>query len=49
LIEEAGGVITDFGGGSDYLTTGNIVAGVPAIHENLVKEIKSVFAGVIDK
>src|SRR4030065_571067 len=33
LIREAGGVITDFGGGHDHLLTGNVVAGKPAIHE----------------
>ena len=27
LIKEAGGVITDFGGGNDYLRTGTILAG----------------------
>ena len=27
LVEEAAGVVTDFNGGNDYLTTGNIVAG----------------------
>ena len=29
LIKEAGGVITDFSGGDEYLATGNVVAGVP--------------------
>jgi myo-inositol-1(or 4)-monophosphatase len=49
LIKEAGGVVTDFGGGSDYLLTGDIVAGNPAIHEKLLIEVKSLFAGIIDK
>jgi myo-inositol-1(or 4)-monophosphatase len=49
LIKEAGGVVTDFSGGPDYLLTGNIVAGLPSIHRELLKEIKSVFAGIIDK
>ena len=49
LIEEAGGILTDFGGGSDYLITGNIVAGVPAVHKELMKEVSVVFAGKIDK
>lgn len=49
LIREAGGIVTDFGGGNDHLTTGNIVGGNPVTHEKLLKEIKSVFAGVIDK
>ncbi len=49
IIEEAGGVITDFGGGDDYLSTGNIVAGNRAIHPELLKEVQAVFGGIIDK
>ena len=49
LIKEAGGVITDFSGGADYLSTGNVVAGTPAVHEKLLIEIKSIFRGIIDK
>ncbi|MBZ0156869.1 MAG: inositol monophosphatase [Alphaproteobacteria bacterium] len=45
LIKEAGGVVTDFGGGSDYLLTGNIVAGNPALHPLLLKEVQEVFEG----
>jgi myo-inositol-1(or 4)-monophosphatase len=32
LIEEAGGVVTDFEGGSDHLRTGAVVAAGPGIH-----------------
>lgn len=49
LIREAGGVITDFGGGNEYLSTGNIVAGVPGVQEKLLKEVQHVFTGIIDK
>ncbi len=49
IIEEAGGVITDFDGGDDYLSTGNIVAGNRAIHPELLKEVQAVFGGIIDK
>jgi myo-inositol-1(or 4)-monophosphatase len=35
LIEEAGGVVTDWGGGPDYLS-GNILAGPRGVHEELV-------------
>jgi myo-inositol-1(or 4)-monophosphatase len=49
LIREAGGVVTDFGGGHDYLSTGNIVAGVPGVHSELLEEIKKVFTGILDK
>jgi len=49
LIKEAGGIVTDFGGGNDYIWTGNIVAGNPEIHKEILKEVKKVFEGVIDK
>ncbi len=49
IIEEAGGVITDFGGGDDYLSTGNIVAGNRAIQVELLKEVQAVFGGIVDK
>jgi len=43
LIREAGGTVTDFRGGPEYLTTGNIVAGTPSIHGELLKEVRGVF------
>jgi len=49
LIKEAGGIVTDFGGGTDYLSTGNIIAASPAIHKGILKEVTNVFKGVIDK
>ena len=49
IIKEAGGIITDFGGGPDYLATGNIVAGTPALHGDILKEVKGVFREVIEK
>ncbi len=48
LIEEAGGVVTDFGGGRQYLQTGNIVAATPMLHPLILEEIKRVFRGIID-
>ncbi|HMK42922.1 MAG TPA: inositol monophosphatase family protein [Dissulfurispiraceae bacterium] len=47
LIEEAGGVITDFGGGNRYLATGNIVAGNPFIHGLLLDEVQAVFQDIL--
>jgi myo-inositol-1(or 4)-monophosphatase len=35
LIEEAGGIITDLDGGDDYISRGNILAGVPGVHRRL--------------
>lgn len=49
LIKEAGGIITDFGGGADYLLSGNIVAGPPALHTEILKEVKGIFKGTIDR
>ena len=49
LIKEAGGIVTDFGGGADYLKTGNIVSGTPALHAEILKEVKRVFQGIMDK
>jgi myo-inositol-1(or 4)-monophosphatase len=48
LIKEAGGVVTDFGGGNHYLMTGNIVAGNPATHKDILEEVQNVFKGIID-
>jgi myo-inositol-1(or 4)-monophosphatase len=36
LIEEAGGVVTDWAGGDDWLR-GDILAGSPAVHEELLE------------
>ncbi len=49
LIKEAGGIVTDFGGGEEYIDTGNIIAGTPALHGEILKEVKAVFEGVIDR
>jgi len=48
LVTEAGGLITDFGGGGGYLGTGNVVAGTPPVHPELLREIREVFAGSVD-
>jgi myo-inositol-1(or 4)-monophosphatase len=49
LIEEAGGYITDFGGGKDYLATGNVVAGNKAVHGEVLNKIREVFRRTIEK
>lgn len=49
MIKEAGGVITDFGAGDDFLSIGNIVAGNAFIHAALQYKVKGVFAGMLDK
>lgn len=40
LIQEAGGLVGDLAGESDYLTTGNIVAGTPKIFSQLLQIIQ---------
>ncbi|HPU85212.1 MAG TPA: inositol monophosphatase family protein [Candidatus Latescibacteria bacterium] len=42
LIEEAGGVITDFAGGDSYLSSGNVVTGAPQIHRELLACVQKV-------
>jgi len=49
IIEEAGGVITDFGGGNEFLLTGNVVAGNKIIQKELLNEVQGVFGRTIDK
>lgn len=39
LIEEAGGMISDFKGGNSYLQTGNIIAGSPKIFTEIIGSI----------
>jgi myo-inositol-1(or 4)-monophosphatase len=39
LVEEAGGVITDWEGGPEYLS-GNVIAGSPATHEVLLQAVR---------
>ncbi|OQZ00747.1 MAG: hypothetical protein B6D35_05480 [Candidatus Brocadia sp. UTAMX2] len=43
LVTEAGGVVTDFKGGSRYLKTGNIVAGTKGIQHEILKIIQATF------
>ena len=40
LVQEAGGVVTDFNGGCRFMETGNVVAANPNIHRNLLEVIK---------
>ena len=43
LVEEAGGKVTDFFGGSESLETGHIVASNGLFHEWMLEEIQKVF------
>jgi len=43
LIQEAGGIVSDVDGGSDYLNNGHLLAGNPEIYSLLRDEISSAF------
>ncbi len=40
LIREAGGLVSDFSGGEDYLERGQIVAGTPRVFQEILQEIR---------
>ena len=40
LIKEAGGYVTDYQGGDDFLDSGNVIAGNPKIHKQLVEAVQ---------
>jgi myo-inositol-1(or 4)-monophosphatase len=40
LIQEAGGLVSDFGGGNDFLDTGNIVAANPKVFKAMLQKIR---------
>ena len=39
LIREAGGLVSDFSGGEEYLQSGNVVAGSPKVFEGILRTI----------
>jgi myo-inositol-1(or 4)-monophosphatase len=44
LIQEAGGVVSDLDGGEGFLETGNLIAGAPEVHRELLAAV-SCYAG----
>ncbi len=48
LVTEAGGIVTDFGGGKGFLSTGNIIAGNSALQPILLEVARKVFGGIIE-
>jgi len=40
LVQEAGGLISDFSGGENYLDTGNVVAGSPKVFKAMLQTIR---------
>ncbi|RKZ06337.1 inositol monophosphatase, partial [bacterium] len=43
LVEEAGGVVSDMVGASDFLESGHIIAANPHIYDNILTAARSVF------
>jgi len=41
LIRESGGVVTNFDGGRDVFTSGNVIAGGPSVHRELLRIISA--------
>ena len=40
LVQEAGGLVGDFSGGHEYLSTGNIVCGTPKVFKEILQHIR---------
>ena len=40
IVQEAGGLVSDFGGGNNYFNTGNIIAGNPKVHKVILQTIQ---------
>ncbi len=49
LIEEAGGRITDFADEGSPIWTGNVIASNGLVHGEIVRVVRDVFGGVIDR
>lgn len=45
LVQEAGGLISDFHGGADFLQHGYVVAGTPAVHRELLGAVQAADVG----
>jgi myo-inositol-1(or 4)-monophosphatase len=45
IVQEAGGLISDFDGGNDFMKSGNIVAGNPKVLKALLQEMRPHFEG----
>jgi myo-inositol-1(or 4)-monophosphatase len=49
LIQEAGGLISDFSGGHDYLETGNVIAGNPKVFKAILQNIQPLLTSDLKK
>jgi myo-inositol-1(or 4)-monophosphatase len=44
IVREAGGLVNDFDGGDDWLTTGEVIAATPKIHHQMLEIMKPLSA-----
>jgi myo-inositol-1(or 4)-monophosphatase len=42
IVQEAGGLVSDFGGGNDFMKSGHIVAGSPKVFKALLQEMRPI-------
>jgi len=49
LIQEAGGFVSDFEGGDDYLKTGNIICGTPKVFKGILQTIQPHLPPILKK
>lgn len=47
LIQEAGGIVTDFAGASNYLSSGSIIAANPKLHAVILESIRPLVSGTL--
>ncbi|MCB1742611.1 MAG: inositol monophosphatase [Gammaproteobacteria bacterium] len=44
LVREAGGMVTELNGGEDYMRSGDVVAGAPRVHREMLQRLRKVAA-----
>ena len=47
-VSEAGGLVSDFSGGHNYLNSGNVVAGSPKVFKNMLQTIRPFLEGQLN-
>ena len=47
IIQEAGGLVSDFNGGDDYLFGKNIIVGNPSIFQAISAVVQEKFEGIL--
>jgi myo-inositol-1(or 4)-monophosphatase len=49
LVQEAGGLVSDFSGGNDFMTSGNLVAGNPKVFKAVLQAIRPHLTPALEK